>query len=464
MNEQKMGKVNDMCSHKTKRDALIIRFNNDVTSVSEQAGVISIDVRDWKPIEFTVTDPVLVEKLLSLRDGRMLFELTAAREECQDLGGLSYYLSRFAYGQLLEWVLPGEGGDRVVIESLAKRYAPQQAPLPDEKLRLSRFAYLRTKNGRLCLECGVVPARVWFGADTAEWFERIAIGKSLKQSDPIAAALWHAGFVENADSIEPAARRTWEFHDALFHMISRGIDEQEPYGATYRFKNAFNSPTAVKPAMEGERVELIPPQAVMRRSQPLEKVMSNRSSCRDYAATPIQIKDLSELLYRVARTKEQMKSEPQDLLSRPYPAGGSINELEFYLAVNRCRGLAEGFYHYDGHEHGLVRLRGDAPPVQRMLTCSARAMGQQPDHAPDVLIVISARVPRMAWKYQSMAYRAILFHVGIVFQTLYLVATDMDLAACAHGSGDHWAFVEATGIDPWEETAVGEFALGLPAR
>ncbi len=33
--------------------------------------------------------------------------------------------------------------------------------------------------------------------------------------------------------------------------------------------------------------------------------------------------------------------------TRPYPSGGSAYELELYLAVANCEGLARGFYHYD---------------------------------------------------------------------------------------------------------------------
>ncbi len=82
---------------------------------------------------------------------------------------------------------------------------------------------------------------------------------------------------------------------------------------------------------------------------------------------------------------------------------------------------------------------------------------------PDLLIILSTRLPRMAWKYQGMAYRASLMNTGVVLQTLYLVATDMGLAGCANGSGAARLFQEATGLDVWEETAVGEFALALPA-
>jgi hypothetical protein len=61
------------------------------------------------------------------------------------------------------------------------------------------------------------------------------------------------------------------------------------------------------------------------------------------------------------------------------------------------------------------------------------------------------------WKYQGMAYALILKDLGALLQTMYLVATAMNLAPCALGSGDTDLFAEATGLNPLEEASVGEF-------
>ncbi len=86
------------------------------------------------------------------------------------------------------------------------------------------------------------------------------------------------------------------------------------------------------------------------------------------------------------------------------------------------------------------------------------------DGPPQILIVLTCRFPRFAWKYQSMAYRLVLMNAGVVIQTMYLVATDLGLAGCANGSGDSRLFAEITGLDPLRETSIGEFALGSSAK
>ena len=77
-----------------------------------------------------------------------------------------------------------------------------------------------------------------------------------------------------------------------------------------------------------------------------------------------------------------------------------------------------------------------------------------------VLLILAARLPRISWKYASIAYSLILKHVGVVYQSMYLAATAMGLAPCALGCGDSDAFSRAAGTDYYDETSVGEFLLG----
>jgi SagB-type dehydrogenase family enzyme len=77
-----------------------------------------------------------------------------------------------------------------------------------------------------------------------------------------------------------------------------------------------------------------------------------------------------------------------------------------------------------------------------------------------VLLIVSARFDRVAWKYSSVAYSLILKNVGVMFQNLYLTATAMGLAPCALGGGDADVFARAAGTDYYAETSVGEFLLG----
>ena len=68
----------------------------------------------------------------------------------------------------------------------------------------------------------------------------------------------------------------------------------------------------------------------------------------------------------------------------------------------------------------------------------------------------------MSWKYRSISYATTLKNVGVLYQTLYLVATAMDLAGCALGSGDDVAAEQVLHLAARSEIVVGEFMLGNP--
>ena len=255
----------------------------------------------------------------------------------------------------------------------------------------------------------------------------------------------------------------WEFHDRLFHVASRSGRDSVIVGGTYRFKGRFPAPPAIRPERSAARVTLPAPDVagITKRSDRLAAIMDRRQSRRDYAATGLSLEHLSEFLYRVARITRTFDGGEQKLMSRPFPSGGSIYEIEFYLAVGKCDGLAPGLYYYRGLEHALEPLPDTAPAVEKLLAGSAMAMGQ-PDRPPHVLVVLASRFPRFAWKYEAMAYRLTVMNAGVMIHTMYLVAEDMGLAGCANGSGDSALFAAATGSDPLSETSVAEFALGAP--
>jgi SagB-type dehydrogenase family enzyme len=152
-----------------------------------------------------------------------------------------------------------------------------------------------------------------------------------------------------------------------------------------------------------------------------------------------------------------------EFLSRPYPSGGALYELEFYVAVQSCDGLAAGLYYHDGQQHRLARLRERTAEVDQLLADAAASAGIAAERV-QVLLILAARFPRLTWKYASIAYALILKHGGVVYQTMYLTATAMNLAPCALGGGDADLFARAAGTNYYEETSVGEFLLGSLKR
>ena len=172
---------------------------------------------------------------------------------------------------------------------------------------------------------------------------------------------------------------------------------------------------------------------------------------------------LGEFLFRTARVRSIRSPDPSrswhyEASSRPYPSGGAAYDLEVYVTVHACVGLAPGLYHYNPVDHQLERLDARAERVDHLLRDAQHAAALATP--PQILITLASRFRRLSWKYRSIAYATTLKNVGVVFQTMYLVATAMRLAPCALGGGNSAAFAAAAGTNEFEESSVGEFLLG----
>jgi SagB-type dehydrogenase family enzyme len=195
--------------------------------------------------------------------------------------------------------------------------------------------------------------------------------------------------------------------------------------------------------------------------------MEARRSIRAYASTPLSDRQLGEFLFRVGRVVDYWRNEVpteqgslvMDFMPRPYPSGGALYELELYAVVNSCDNLGFGLYHYDPQGHSLERVDAATADVEALLADAARATGMQREQL-QVLIVVASRFARISWKYASIAYALTLKHVGVLYQTMYLAATAMQLAPCGIGTGNSDLFARAAGTDYYRETSVGEFLLG----
>jgi oxazoline/thiazoline dehydrogenase len=446
------------------------RFSADVGEIRRAATRITVDVPGWKALSFSVPAESVADAIETLGgDGASFEKLSTIASAGIDSGEaarwISYYLERFRRARLLEWVARRDGEVVVTFRSLTSGFGLAEGDPPTGAMTLSRFAYARRDGDDLVLESPETPCRAILAGAGTEFLRCVAEKRSATlAADPLLALFWRAGFLELADTPESDTRATWEFHDLLFHVASRPGRDAVPLGGTYRFKDRFPAPPAIKPAMSAESIALPRPdvESIAERSDRLAAIMDRRRSERSYGEEPLGLGELSEFLFRVARITQVFDGGGQELLSRPFPSGGSIYEIEFYLVMGACRDLAPGVYYYRGLEHTLEPLPDTADGARRLLVDSAQAMGS--DGPPQILIVLACRLPRFAWKYQSMAYRLTVMNAGVALQTMYLVATDMGIAGCANGSGNSRLFAQITGLDPLDETSIGEFALGSRPR
>ncbi|MCL1469851.1 SagB family peptide dehydrogenase [Argonema antarcticum] len=346
-----------------------------------------------------------------------------------------------------------------------------------EPLMLSRFAFLRQEKQQFVLESPLSKAKIIL----LDWRATALIGK-LAQVDAsftletladglidveIARAFIQLLIATKMIQLEPESKALaeWQFHNLLFHRQTRlqRLDEP-PKTEIPQFEDSERS-AVLKPPMSQQVISLDKPnlEALAKTDISLTQAIESRQSIREYGDQPITLSQLGEFLYRCARVKEVYTPE-DDLMNigectkRPYPCGGALYELEIYAVINRCQGLDAGLYHYQPLAHRLHQLTEQNPDVEALLYDAWKSTGQQ--DIPQVLLIVTARFGRLFWKYHGIGYGLILKHIGVLYQTFYLVATAMKLAPTAIGGGNSELFGKAANLNEHEESSVGEFMLG----
>jgi SagB-type dehydrogenase family enzyme len=352
----------------------------------------------------------------------------------------------------------------------------------EDVLVLSRFAYIRRRGNEMVLEspCSSALFRICNPKLTgliAMLSTPQQIGQLRRQDGfpgieflalivdcQIALKTDSAGDLRLAEGDQDLV--LWDFHDLLFHARSTEGRHANPVGGIYAYAGVMPAPPALRPPWRGKKIDL---RRVSRgRSQPISPVarlLRERHSTRSFDdRAPITLAELARFLEGTARVQSRWRTSlgaggpVVAYAARPYPSGGASYELELYLAVHKCEGLARGLYHYDAGAHAIVPIGVRAQQLEAQLAGAAFAMGVSA--APQVLITIAARFARVAWKYSALAYALILKDAGVLMQTFYLMATDMGLGGCAIGTANVALFEKMTGLEFHVEGPVAQFAIG----
>jgi SagB-type dehydrogenase family enzyme len=425
------------------------------------------------------------DRAKELRIGLPLSSISSVRRNIDKEIGL--LVRRLARHGLLEYRLGrSRSEDLVVIEPQVADYWPQAPQLGNaEALVLSRFAFMRRRGNEMVVEspragalfkiCDPKIAATIAMLSTPQQIKQLRQQEGFPGVELLALLLDCQILFKVGAGGESGLRLAegdhslilWDFHDLLFHTRSTKGRHGNPLGGVYPYVGVISPLPAVRPSWPGKKVDLrkfsaAHPEA----TSPVAKLLRERHSTRSFDdQQPITLAELAQFLDGTARvlSRSNMKLDLDgDHTVRPYPSAGAAYELELYLAVNLCEGLARGFYHYDAGAHVLAPIGVPANELEALLTEAEDAMGAPA--APQILITIAARFGRISWKYSSIAYALILKDVGVLTQALYLMATDMGLGGCAIGITNIDLFAKMSGVEFHVEGPVGQFAIGRGAK
>jgi SagB-type dehydrogenase family enzyme len=467
-------------------------LREDVNLGLEPGGALRLSSR-WGDIVIREPSEVVREALRRMRLGPVSLENVLAS------GGGELPGARAQLGQVLGNLQPlivrslatGSGQLLLSVVPLTVRSRFEPVPLAqDVPVRLSAYASLRTDGTEYRIESPLALHRILLhGAEAMRMIAPLAGPSTPAALEALSARpaavrgvlayLAAAGALTVAEPRETAAfaedsepaLEGWSASDLDFHVRSTLGRHDGNFGITYPTGSGVPPEPVVKPQAARTIPLYRPSWDELREKDPtLTVAMESRHSQRRYGADPVTLRELGELLYRTARVRSLITPPPgwhgiadggdeaAEFSDRPYPSGGASFEMELYVTVGACEGLPSGVYHYDPLGHCLEPIDTGNGAPNELLAC-ARVSGAM-DEPPPLLISLTARFRRVSWKYEGLAYRLVLVHVGILTQSLYLVCAAMRLAPCALGGVSIEAAARAFGTDWRTEPCVGQFMVG----
>jgi putative peptide maturation dehydrogenase len=152
-------------------------------------------------------------------------------------------------------------------------------------------------------------------------------------------------------------------------------------------------------------------------------------------------------------------------LKRTSPSAGGFHPVDAYPLLTHVEGLQPGLYHYDSRGHALELMERlpaeDAHSLASSFLCGQTYFGDA--HA---VVLLAARFERAFWKYRNhaKALTALLMDAAHLSQTLYLVATDLELGAFVTAAINNRDIEDRLGLDGVAEGVLAACGVGVPAE
>ena len=194
------------------------------------------------------------------------------------------------------------------------------------------------------------------------------------------------------------------------------------------------------------RISLPPP--TMTGMVSVEEAVENRRSVREYATTPLELSEISQLLWAA-----QGLTDPSGL--RTAPSAGALYPLEIYAACGNVTGLQAGVYHYLPESHALDHVIGR--DVRQDLYHSALQQPSVRDAA--AVIIIAAEYNRTTQKYGERGIRYVHMEAGHASENIYLQAYVLGIGTVAIGAFDDSGVASVIGL-PKNQTPLYLMPIG----
>ncbi|XWN53146.1 SagB/ThcOx family dehydrogenase [Anoxybacillus flavithermus] len=222
----------------------------------------------------------------------------------------------------------------------------------------------------------------------------------------------------------------------------------------------FPPPSMYKEIKNCKRIPLEIPRG-LRNKNTFEHVILNRKTTREFSNKKISKQEFSDILfYTFGAIACNLDEGYGPFLYKTSPSGGARHPIEVYPIVLNVEGIEPGIYHYSVKNHDLELIRmGD----EKYLRNLCKSIGKDQEHVgkPSVVFVYTALIDREMWKYESpRAYRVIMYDLGHLSQTLYLMSSYFNLGAFFTGAINDEVVDSELNLDTSNEIPLGLSGVG----
>ncbi|MCM8825740.1 MAG: SagB/ThcOx family dehydrogenase [Candidatus Omnitrophica bacterium] len=156
----------------------------------------------------------------------------------------------------------------------------------------------------------------------------------------------------------------------------------------------------------------------------LEQAIYKRRSVRSYRKTPLEIGEISQILWAAYGKNAYGK--------RTVPSAGATYPFDIYLVAGNVKGIENGIYFYDGKSHSLSLIAsGDFRGALAHASYEQGFISEAP-----AVIVLVAQFQRTTAFYGKRGERYVYLDAGHIGQNVSLQVEAMGLGTCMIGAFD----------------------------
>jgi len=188
-----------------------------------------------------------------------------------------------------------------------------------------------------------------------------------------------------------------------------------------------------------------------------EKTIMERRTIREFSGQPLELEELSKLLYFGNGVTGRLTQQGELLrLVRAAPSGGALYPIEIYFVCFEVKNLDRGIYHYYARDHQLMLLK-EGNYREKIRQSSFQDISFKTAAG---VIILTAIFRRTVFKYGERGYRFILFEAGHVAQNISLTATANGFGSVLIGGFVDTEIEQLLEIDGYDESVLYLIAVG----